>query len=77
MADSHPLKTYREQQDPPLTQEDLARLLGVTKATISRWESGSRKVDAEKLPEVSEKTGIAAPMLRPDLAELMKPEAAE
>ena len=77
MSDSHPLKTYREQQDPPLTQEDLARMLGVTKATISRWESGARKVDAEKLPEVSEKTGVSPADLRPDLAELMRSEAAQ
>lgn len=77
MSDSHPLRTYREQQVPPLTQEDLARMLGVTKATISRWESGARKVDAEKLPEVSERTGIPPHNLRPDLAELMRSEAAQ
>jgi DNA-binding transcriptional regulator YiaG len=27
-----------------LTQEDLAKMLGVTKACISRWESGDRKI---------------------------------
>lgn len=66
----HPLKAYRERQAPPLTQNQLAELLGVSTATISRWETGIRKVDPDLLPSVAEKTGIAPVELRPDLAGL-------
>ena len=73
----HPLKAYRDRQDPPLTQQGLADLLGVDRVTVTRWESGSRKPEAEKLPIIAEKTGIAPSDLRPDLAEAMKqPEGA-
>lgn len=73
---TRPLKIFRETQVPPLTQDQLAALLGVSRATVNRWENGIRKIDEEKLPEVAEKTGIAPALLRPDLAKLMR-EAAE
>ena len=74
----HPLKEFRERQTPPLTQDQLADLLGVSKASISRWESGRRKVDQELLPKVADRTGIDPSELRPDIADLMKRrEAAE
>jgi DNA-binding transcriptional regulator YiaG len=38
------LTTWREKHD--LTQIELASMLGVTKACISRWESGARKIPA-------------------------------
>lgn len=66
----HPLKAYRERQNPPLTQEQLADLLGVTKAAVSRWESGERQPDQNLLLHIAEKTGIPPRELRPDLAEL-------
>lgn len=66
----HPLKAYRERQSPPLSQDQLAALLGVSRVTITRWESGRRKLEGDLLPLVAEKTGIAPAELRPDLAEL-------
>lgn len=73
----HPLKAYRERQEPPLTQERLAGLLGVSKAAVSRWEAGERKPEETILPTITERTGIPARELRPDLAELMsEPERA-
>ena len=78
MESLHPLKRYRDEQVPPLTQDDLAGLLGVSKASVSRWETGARKIDDELLPKVAEVTGISKAELRPDLAALLKqPEAAE
>lgn len=79
METVHPLKTYRNNQDPPLSQEQLADQLGVARTTVARWETGTRKVDTEKLSDIAEKTGIAPADLRPDLAELLKPadEAAQ
>lgn len=67
----HPLKAYRKAQTPPLTQDDLAKNLGVKRVTILRWEKGKRKIDSDKVPEISEKTGIAPRDLRPDLATLI------
>lgn len=63
----HPLTKFR--QDNQLSQPDLARLLHVGRSTVHRWESGVRKIDREKVPFVSEKTGIPAKELRPDLIE--------
>jgi DNA-binding XRE family transcriptional regulator len=71
MQANHPLKTYRESQDPKLSQEALARKIGVVRHTIIRWENGGRKVDRSKLADVTRVTGISAKVLRPDLAELL------
>lgn len=73
MADVHPLTAFRKRQDPPLTLEGLADLLGVSKATVSRWESGGRNPDPAIVPKISKATGIPASKLRPDLAEVMAP----
>lgn len=69
--DKHPLRAFRESQDPPLTQDDLAARLGVTKASVSRWETGERKPEVDLLSVIEEKTGIAPKILRPDLAGAM------
>jgi transcriptional regulator with XRE-family HTH domain len=42
MSDGENIKNMRRKKG--LTQEELGRLLGVTKSSISRWESGERKV---------------------------------
>lgn len=76
MESVHPLKAFRENQDPPLSQQQLAAFLEVSRVTVTRWEAGKRKIDEEQLPKVSEKTGIPKTVLRPDLADLMR-EAAE
>jgi transcriptional regulator with XRE-family HTH domain len=67
----HPLKAYRESQQPPLTQRALADLLDVSTAAVSRWEAGYRLPDVERVKLIAEKTGIAPAVLRSDLAELM------
>lgn len=68
MSDIHPIKAYRERQNPALSQGELAERLGVTRFTIIRWEKGS-PVDDKFLPAVSNETGIPAKELRPDLVE--------
>ena len=65
----HPLKSYRERQVPPLTQEQLAGFLGVSKASVSRWETGNRQIEQSLWSVIEEKTGIRAAELRPDLAD--------
>lgn len=52
----HPLKQYREEHQ--LSQPELAALLGVTKATICRWENGQRAPRRRDIPGIVEKTGI-------------------
>jgi transcriptional regulator with XRE-family HTH domain len=69
MESIHPLREYRQAQEPPMSMAKLAQKLGVGRPTLFRWESGARKIDAARLPEISEKTGIPAKRLRPDLYE--------
>jgi transcriptional regulator with XRE-family HTH domain len=67
----HPLKTFRESHQPPLSKAALARLLGRSTAVVSRWEAGYRLPGTESMKLIAEKTGIAPAVLRSDLAELM------
>ncbi len=50
-----------------LTQEQVAKLLGTTKATVSRWESEKRHPDPAMAIEIEGKLGIPRHELRPDL----------
>lgn len=68
--DTNPLKAFREAQE--ISQAELARLLGVSRPTAHRWETGVRKIGPNSLAAVSEKTGIPKRDLRPDLAEKMR-----
>jgi len=73
MAEKHPLKVLAEYRARAgKNQTSLAKDLGVAEMTISRWETGDRKIGIKKLPLVSEKTGIPKRELRPDLAESME-----
>jgi transcriptional regulator with XRE-family HTH domain len=72
MQANHPLKTYRETQDPRLSQAALAERLGVTRHTVLRWENGGRRIDEKKVFDVARITGIPAKELRPDLVERLE-----
>lgn len=67
----HPFAFFRKTRDPQMTMEALAELLGVTKATISRWESGERFPERELWARIKETTGIGAE----ELAEWTAPAA--
>lgn len=69
MQEIHPLKAYRGNQTPRLSQAGLAKKLGVARLTVLRWETGERKINTSLIPTVTEKTGIPAKELRPDLIE--------
>ena len=69
MENIHPLRAYRLAQQPPLSIAQLADLLGVGRPTVFRWETGARKIEETLIPMISEKTGIAPAVLRPDLVE--------
>ena len=44
---------YRLRKDARLTQDDLAGHLGVTKASVSKWETGQSYPDVELLPRIA------------------------
>ena len=73
MAEKLPLKVLADYRAPAgKTQADLASDLDVAVMTVSRWETGDRKIGIKTLPTVSEKTGIPIIKLRPDLARSMQ-----
>jgi transcriptional regulator with XRE-family HTH domain len=63
---TNPLKNYRAHAGK--TQAQLAADLNVAVMTVSRWETGERKIGAKSLQRVWQVTGIPARELRPDLA---------
>lgn len=67
---NHPLQSFRERQQ--LTKAALAKLLGVSRPTAHRWETGARKIGVDSLSQVSERTGIPKRELRPDLADALE-----
>lgn len=70
------LKDYRTGRG--LTQDALAKELGVHAITVSRWETGARQIETDLVPRIAEKTGIPPSDLRPDLASIINPiEAAQ
>ncbi len=77
MKDRQPLQVLTDyRQERGWRPVDLARFLEQPRPTVHRWETGARKIDEERLDDVSKKTGIPKRELRPDLAEVMR-EAAE
>jgi transcriptional regulator with XRE-family HTH domain len=44
---------YRLRKELHLTQDDLALFLGVTKASVSKWETGQSYPDIELLPKIA------------------------
>lgn len=56
MAGIQALTEYRRQHG--LTQQQLGDLVGVTDATIQRWETGSRAPRKTTIPRLSKLTGI-------------------
>ena len=61
-----------------LTQEDLARLLGVSRITVARWETGQRYPTTEQLMKLSEVLGVSPEeLLRVNTASLTLKDFAE
>lgn len=61
------LKDYREKQTPKLSQGALAKRLGVSRLTVTRWEIGERMMSTRMIPRVVDATNIPAQELRPDI----------
>lgn len=58
---THPLTRYREEHSLSLTK--LASEMGVSKATLSRWESGQRRPSRRFLPLIARLTKTSIPAL--------------
>lgn len=73
MATNNPLTVLKQHRTARgLTQAEFGAKLGVPDVTVSRWETGERRIDVAFVPKVSAETGIPAEQLRPDLAELLR-----
>lgn len=53
--------------------DEAGALVGVSGVQWHRYETGARKVSADKVPAVSRLTGIPPQELRPDLAAIFGP----
>jgi transcriptional regulator with XRE-family HTH domain len=47
--------------------EVVAQKVGVTRQTVSRWETGSRRVPAERCAAIEKELGLAKEKVRPDI----------
>lgn len=50
------LRAYRLKNK--LTQREMAKILGVSRVTIARWEGGHHTIARARWDEISAKTGI-------------------
>lgn len=65
MNTEHPITTYRRERS--ISQEDLRKMLGVSRWTITAIETGIRRPSPKLATEIEAKTGIPRDVLRPDL----------
>ena len=65
------IKLYREKND--YSQEDLAKILKVTRRTISRWEQNSSKPNPEELKNLANLIGVSEEDLLSDEDEIDVP----
>lgn len=56
------------------SQEDLAERLGVSRQSVSKWESGTSIPDLDKILKMSSLFGVSTDFLLKDAAELPAPE---
>ncbi len=70
---TNPLKVWRDRQDPKISQEKLAELIGVRAMTVSRWERGGHLPNKKHWPKIEKATGIAPSQL---VEHVKTPEAA-
>jgi DNA-binding XRE family transcriptional regulator len=57
MSAKHPLATWREAQDPPMTQEVLAKRVGTSRWTINSIETGRRMPGRDLIVKIARETG--------------------
>jgi transcriptional regulator with XRE-family HTH domain len=60
---AHRIRYFREQSQ--LTQDQVAKVLGVSTNTISRWETATYKIALDDLQKVAQVFGLRTSMLLP------------
>lgn len=69
------LRKWRDERE--LTVEEAGRLAGISGPHWSRYETGARRIPAERAFALAEITGIPREQLRPDIFVPKPKEAAE
>ena len=64
------IKLYREKNG--YSQEDLARILGVTRRTVSRWEQNSSKPNGDELKRLATLLGVTEDEILSDEDDLIR-----
>ena len=62
---SHPITAYRSMMGLSLSR--FAESVGVSRSYVCQWETGARRVPAERAVQIERITGIPREQLRPDL----------
>ena len=62
---NHPITAYRSAEGLSLSQ--FAERVGVSRSYACQWETGARRVPAERAVYIERITGIPREQLRPDL----------
>lgn len=65
------IKLYREKNG--YSQEDLARILDVTRRTVSRWEQNSSKPNGDELKRLATLIGVTEDKILSDEDDLIRP----
>lgn len=68
---NRPLKNLLAEKSMYLV--DLARMIGVDKSTVTRWDQG--RIPAERVLDIERVTGVSRSDLRPDLYPTSKNES--
>lgn len=67
-------RLYHLRKEKGISQEALARILGVTRQTVSRWECGTSRPTTENLISLSKLYGVDMEFLTDGGAELQTPK---
>lgn len=51
------LRDFRESKEPPITQVEMGKMIGVTDSCVSRYESGDTTPSPEKIVRIETITG--------------------
>lgn len=77
MDERHPLRRWRETQDPPLTQDEAGSRLDVPGNTLARWERREVLPQRRHREKIAEVAGIPEMEILLAYGRASAPEAAQ